>query len=205
MRTRLLAATLTAFAAVSLAACSSSDSGTTAAGVSGSPSASASATASAATTPAAGTPSAPGANTPAAGDPTAPAPTGPAAGSTDGPAPGSTSPGAPDAPAANSPAPPKPAPPADAGLPSKPGDGATAKLVAALDAIDPAIVGGKADQAVDRARNQCQSMYQFPKDRAKLVELANQRFTAPDHPQGFGTEKAEKILDALRATLCPPA
>lgn len=125
------------------------------------------------------------------------------AGSPDGPASGSASPGAPDAP--DTPAPPKPAPPADAGLPAKPGSDDTVRLVAALDAIDPAIVGGKPDQAVDRARNQCQSMYQFPKDRAKLVELANQRFTAPDHPQGFGTEKAEKILDALRATLCPPA
>ncbi|MEV6977325.1 hypothetical protein, partial [Kitasatospora sp. NPDC093806] len=110
---------------------------------------------------------------------------------------------APDAPATQ--AAPKPAPPAGAGLPSKPAADVTALLIGALDAIDPAIVGGKPDQAIDRARNQCQSMYQFPKDRAKLVELANQRFTAPDHPQGFGTEKAEKILDALRTTLCPPA
>ncbi|MDY0809952.1 hypothetical protein [Kitasatospora purpeofusca] len=75
--------------------------------------------------------------------------------------------------------------------------------MAALDAIDPAIVGGKPEQAVDRARNQCQAMYQFPKDRAKLIDLANQRFTDPAHPQGFGAEKAEKILDALRTVLCP--
>ncbi|MEU8510071.1 hypothetical protein AB0C76_00595 [Kitasatospora sp. NPDC048722] len=89
-------------------------------------------------------------------------------------------------------------------MPAKPGTDVTAKLVAALDAIDPAIVGGKPDQAVDRARSQCQSMYQFPKDKAKLVELADQRFTAPDHPQGFGPDKAAKINEALRATLCPP-
>ncbi|MFB7614365.1 hypothetical protein [Kitasatospora sp. NPDC056181] len=198
MRTRLLAATLTAFAAVSLAACSSSGSGTTAAGstASGTPTASTAAT----------TPAAPAASTPATGDTAAATPgtpTTPAAGASDGPAPGASSPGAPDAP--NTAAPSKPAPPADAGLPTKPGSDVTAKLVAALDAIDPAIVGGKSDQAVDRARTQCQSMYQFPKDRTKLVELANQRFTAPDHPQGFGDEKAGKILDALRATLCPPA
>ncbi|MFD0349950.1 hypothetical protein ACFQ0M_35850 [Kitasatospora aburaviensis] len=146
---------------------------------------------------------APGASTPAASTPAAPAPGTPAAGASDGPAAGSASPGAPDAP--GTPAPPKPAPPADAGLPTKPGSDVTAKLVEALNAIDPAIVGGKPDQAVDRARNQCQAMYQFPKDRSKLVELADQRFTDAAHPQGFGPEKAEKIIDALRATLCPPA
>ncbi|MFJ9952271.1 hypothetical protein [Kitasatospora sp. NPDC091207] len=207
MRTRLLAATLTAFAAVSLAACSSGSgpSGTAA----GSPTAPAAATASAPGTPTpGGSAEATGTGAPAtgtaAGSPTTPtAPSAPATGSPDGPAPGSASPGAPDAPATQ--APPKPAPPADAGLPAKPGSDDAAKVVAALAAIDPAIVGDKPDQAVDRARNQCQSMYQFPKDRAKLIELADQRFTAPDHPQGFGAEKAGKILDALRATLCPPS
>ncbi|MEV7780317.1 hypothetical protein [Kitasatospora sp. NPDC088351] len=192
MRTRLLAATLTAFAAVSLAACSSSGSDTTSAGPPSGP------TPAASTTPDASAPtSAP------AGDATTPPPPAPATGSPDTPATDAASPpppGTPDAPAAS-----KPAPPADAGLPTKPDAGLTTRLVAALDAIDPAIVGGKPEQAVDRARNQCQSMYQFPKDRAKLVELVNQRFTAPDHPQGFGGEKAEKILDALRTTLCPPA
>ncbi|MEE1787569.1 hypothetical protein PUR71_32385 [Streptomyces sp. SP17BM10] len=187
MRTRLLAATLTAFAAVSLAACSSSGSNSASgsgAGSGTSTSAAASPTsaaASAAATPAPGTAS-----------PTD-APTGAPTADTSG---GSG--------AAGGPAPAKPAPPTDAGMPAKPGSDVTAKLVAALDAIDPAIVGGKPDQAVDRARNQCQSMYQFPKDKAKLVELANQRFTAPDHPQGFGPDKAAKINEALRATLCPP-
>ncbi|WP_053112373.1 hypothetical protein, partial [Kitasatospora sp. MY 5-36] len=112
---------------------------------------------------------------------------------------------APDAGASGAPAPSKPAPPADAGLPAKPGADVTAKLVSALDAIDPAIVGGKPDQAVDRARNQCQSMYQFPKDKQKLADLADQRFTSADHPQGFGPDTATKINDALLATLCPPS
>ncbi|MQS15038.1 hypothetical protein F7Q99_22925 [Streptomyces kaniharaensis] len=182
MRIRFLAATLTAFAAVSLAACSSSGSGSaTSTAAAGSPtSAAAAATAS-------------GTAAPAATDATSPAASAPVS----APAPTDGSPGA-SAPA-------KPAPPTDAGLPAKPGSDVTAKLVAALDAIDPAIVGGKPEQAVDRARNQCQSMYQFPKDKAKLVDLANQRFTSPDHPQGFGPDKAAKINDALRATLCPPA
>ncbi|MFD5430673.1 hypothetical protein ACFWJ4_00645 [Kitasatospora sp. NPDC127067] len=188
MRTRLLAATLTALAAVSLAACSSSGSG------SGSDKA----------TSAAGSPTASAASTPAPSDsattPAAPAP-GSAAPTTDG----ATGAPAPDAGTSGAPAPTKPAPPTDAGLPAKPGTDLATKLVSALDAIDPAIVGGKPDQAVDRARNQCQSMYQFPKDKQKLVDLANQRFTSADHPQGFGPDTAAKINEALLATLCPPS
>ncbi|MBD0689969.1 hypothetical protein, partial [Streptomyces sp. CBMA123] len=109
------------------------------------------------------------------------------------------------APGAEGSAPPKPAPPADAGLPAKPDADLTGKVVAALTAIDPAIVGGKPDQVVEQARKQCQAMYQHPKDKAKLAELASQYFTSPDHPQGFGPDTAAKIDDALRATLCPPA
>ncbi|MEU9040358.1 MULTISPECIES: hypothetical protein [unclassified Kitasatospora] len=189
MRTRLLAATLTALAAVSLAACSSSGSSSgKATSAAGSPTAAAS---TASTAPTA-------APTDAASTPVAPAPD-TAAPTADG----ATGTPAPDAGASGAPAPAKPAPPADAGLPTKPGADLTAKLVAALNAIDPAIVGGKPDQAVDRARNQCQSMYQFPKDKGKLDDLANQRFTSSDHPQGFGPDTAAKINDALRATLCP--
>ncbi|MFJ9839628.1 hypothetical protein ACIRYZ_04035 [Kitasatospora sp. NPDC101155] len=187
MRTRLLAATLTALAAVSLAACSSSGSSsgkaTTAAG---SPTTTATpsdaSTGSAAATPATSAPSAPSASATADGATGAPAGSSPGA---DGSAPA------------------KPAPPADAGLPAKPDSDLTGKVVAALNAIDPAIVGGKPDQVVEQARKQCQSMYQFPKDKAKLIELANQHFTSPDHPQGFGPDTAAKINDALRTTLCP--
>ncbi|MFD5461352.1 hypothetical protein ACFWIQ_00800 [Kitasatospora sp. NPDC127059] len=182
MRTRLLAASLTALAAVSLAACSSSDSG-----------------------------SASGKGTAAAGSPTVAAASGaPSAGSST-PAPTTAAPSAPDAPAsasapgADGSAPAKPAPPADAGLPGKPDADLTGKVVAALTAIDPAIVGGKPDQVVEQARKQCQALYQYPKDKAKLAELAGQNFTSPEHPQGFGPDTAAKIDDALRATLCPPA
>lgn len=193
MRTRLLAATLTAFAAVSLAACSSS----------GSTSASGSGAGTGTSTSAAASPTSAAASataTPAPGaTPPADASTGSAAGDTSG---GSGATGGSGTAGGSAPA--KPAPPTDAGMPAKPDTDVTAKLVAALDAIDPAIVGGKPDQAVDRARTQCQSMYQFPKDKTKLVELADQRFTTPDHPQGFGPDKAAKINEALRTTLCPP-
>ncbi|MFJ9691072.1 hypothetical protein [Kitasatospora sp. NPDC101183] len=174
MRTRLLAATLTAFAAVSLAACSSSGSGSTAAG---SPTTAASAAGSAAAPTAAPT-----------GDASA---TAPASAPADGATPGATAPA-------------KPAPPTDAGLPGKPDADLTAKLVAALNAIDPSIVDGKPGQAVERARSQCQAISQSPKDKQKLTDLADQRFTSPQHPQGLGPETAAKINDALRATLCPP-
>ncbi|MFE5581068.1 hypothetical protein [Kitasatospora sp. NPDC056531] len=187
MRTRLLAATLTALAAVSLAACSSSGSSSSkATTAAGSPT-----TAAATATPSdASTGSA--AATPAA---SAPAATATADGATGAPA--GSSPGT------DGSAPAKPAPPVDAGLPAKPDADLTGKVVAALNAIDPAIVGGKPDQVVEQARKQCQSMYQFPKDKAKLIELANQHFTSPDHPQGFGPDTAAKINDALRTTLCP--
>lgn len=181
MRTRLLAASLTALAAVSLAACSSSGSGSSpgsdkATVAAGSPTVAATATAG------------------ATAEATAPAPT-------------TAAPSAPSAPAStpssDGSAPAKPAPPADAGLPAKPDADLTGKVVAALNAIDPAIVGGKPDQVVEQARKQCQALYQFPKDKAKLAELASQHFTSPEHPQGFGPDTAAKIDDALRATLCP--
>ncbi|MFB7908898.1 hypothetical protein ACFC1T_20945 [Kitasatospora sp. NPDC056076] len=185
MRTRLLAASLTALAAVSLAACSSSGSGSGSSSAkatvaAGSPTVAATADATADATASTGTPA-----------PTTAAPSAPAD-------PGST-------PGADGSAPAKPAPPADAGLPAKPDADLTGKVVAALNAIDPAIVGGKPDQAVEQARKQCQALYQFPKDKAKLAQLADQHFTSPEHPQGFGPDTAAKIDDALRSTLCPAA
>lgn len=93
--------------------------------------------------------------------------------------------------------------PAAAGAPPKPDAATQAKYIAALDAIDPAIVGGKEDKAVSRGRDQCTSIGQDPQDRAKLVGLANQRFTAPTHPDGFGVATAEKILDVVHQYICP--
>ncbi|MFJ8471422.1 hypothetical protein [Kitasatospora sp. NPDC094011] len=185
MRTRLLAASLTALAAVSLAACSSS----------GSTSASDSNKATVAAATPSGATTASGSDAPATPAPPASVPATPDAPGTPG------TPGTPEAPGS---APAKPAPPADAGLPAKPDADLTGKTVAALNAIDPAIVGGKPDQVVDQARKQCQAMYQFPKDKAKLAELAKQNFTSSEHPQSLDPDTVAKIDDALRATLCPP-
>lgn len=91
---------------------------------------------------------------------------------------------------------------AAAGLAPEPKAAVRAAYLADLDAIDPDIVHGKDDTAVDRGLNQCSSIKQGLK-RDKLVELANARFSSPDHPDGHGTATAAKILDVVHKRLCP--
>ncbi|WP_406737369.1 hypothetical protein OG365_03315 [Streptomyces sp. NBC_00853] len=88
-------------------------------------------------------------------------------------------------------------------IPPKPDAATQAKYIAALTAIDPDIVNTKPDKAVDRGRNQCETIANFPKDEQKQVDLTNQRFTSPNHPDGFGPAKAAKIRDAVHTHLCP--
>jgi hypothetical protein len=90
-----------------------------------------------------------------------------------------------------------------AGIPEKPKPKQRTAFLAALVAIDPNIVHGKPDKAIDRGRNQCSSVKNWPKNQAKLVKLTNARFTSPDHPEGFGTVKSALILKAVRRFLCP--
>jgi len=90
--------------------------------------------------------------------------------------------------------------------PTKAETGDTAKQEAfanALNAIDEDIVHGKAEKAYDRGRNQCDSIKNNPNDRTKLLDFTRQRFTSPDHPEGFPPATVEKILDAVRTHLCP--
>ncbi|MGW1637770.1 hypothetical protein [Streptomyces lavendulae] len=89
------------------------------------------------------------------------------------------------------------------GIPPKPDAATQAKYIAALTAIDPDIVNTKPDKAVDRGRNQCETIANFPKDDQKQIDLTNQRFTSPNHPDGFGPAKAAKIRDAVHTHLCP--
>jgi hypothetical protein len=91
---------------------------------------------------------------------------------------------------------------AEAGIPPEPGAATTAAYIDALNAIDPDIVHGKTDKAVTRGRNQCSS-FKDHTDRAKLVDLTNQRFISPDHPNGFGLTTASLILDVVHEHLCP--
>lgn len=93
---------------------------------------------------------------------------------------------------------------AAAGIPPKPDAVTQAAYIADLRAIDPDIIGKKDEERiVDRGRDQCSSIKKFPNDRAKLVDLTNKRFTAPDHPDGFGLAKAAKILNVVHKRLCP--
>ncbi len=93
--------------------------------------------------------------------------------------------------------------PVDPGVPPEPDAVTAAAFIADLDAIDLAIVGGKPDRAIDRARNQCSSVREWPNDQAKLVSLTSQRFTSPSNPEGFGSEKSARILAAVRKHICP--
>ncbi|WP_328763175.1 MULTISPECIES: hypothetical protein [unclassified Streptomyces] len=93
--------------------------------------------------------------------------------------------------------------PKSKGIPPKPDAATQAKYIAALTAIDPDIVNTKPDKAVDRGRNQCETIANFPKDDQKQIDLTNQRFTSPNHPDGFGLAKAAKIRDAVHTHLCP--
>ncbi|WP_052390869.1 hypothetical protein [Streptomyces sp. NRRL B-24484] len=106
-------------------------------------------------------------------------------------------------PAAATPTGAKPAPPSDAGLPAEPDAGTAAKLVAALKALNPDIVSAGPEKTVEAARKECQAVYNYPKDRAKLVEVTGSTFTSATHPQGFGPEVSAKILAAVQASgLC---
>lgn len=88
-------------------------------------------------------------------------------------------------------------------IPPTPNAETWAAYIAALKRIDPDIVHGKEEKAVDRGRDQCGSVKDWPNDQAKLVNLTNKRFIGPTHPQGFGTAKAEQILAAVRKYICP--
>ena len=88
--------------------------------------------------------------------------------------------------------------------PPKPDAQTQAAYIADLRAIDADIIGKKDEEKiVDRGRDQCRSIKDFPNDRAKLVDLTSKRFTSPNHPEGFGPAKAAKILDVVHKRLCP--
>ncbi len=89
-----------------------------------------------------------------------------------------------------------------AGIPPSPAPAQRAIYLAALNKIDPEIVGGNDDKAVSRGLNQCQSM-KDEKDPTKRVESTNRRFIGPNHPDGFGPTKAAFILAAVQTNLCP--
>ncbi|MER5432523.1 hypothetical protein [Streptomyces sp. NPDC002588] len=90
-----------------------------------------------------------------------------------------------------------------AALPPRPDTKGEAAYVRALTAIDPDIVHDKEDQAVERGRDQCATLREFPDDREKQIGAALRRFTSPGHPDGFGRAKTTRIVDAVHTNLCP--
>ncbi|BCJ65100.1 hypothetical protein [Polymorphospora rubra] len=87
--------------------------------------------------------------------------------------------------------------------PPRPDDATVARYIAALEAVDPDIVAGKPDRAVDRGRNQCNSIANWQGDRARLIKDANYRFSTAEHPDGFGEVKGGKIVDIVHEFICP--
>jgi hypothetical protein len=90
-----------------------------------------------------------------------------------------------------------------AGIPPRPDEATARRYVDELNAIDPDIVHNKPDTAINRGGDQCSSMHTYPKDREKLIALTEARFSAPNHPGGFGPGKAALILLVVRKYLCP--
>lgn len=98
---------------------------------------------------------------------------------------------------------PSPSPPAIEGVPPEPDQATAQAYIEALQAIDPDIVHGEPEKAIDRGRNQCSSIHEAPNDQARLVELTRQRFTSPDQPEGFSVKAGQQILTAVRTYICP--
>lgn len=95
-----------------------------------------------------------------------------------------------------------------AGLPPTPDASAWKAYIDDLNAVDRDIVHGKEEKAVSRGINQCSSFKLTTVDgekfsRDKLVDLANRRFTSPDHPDGHGLQTAAKIVDIVHKRICP--
>jgi len=89
------------------------------------------------------------------------------------------------------------------GLPPPPDQATRASYLADLNRIDPDIIHGRPDTAVNRGRDQCAAVKATPTNQAVLIKLTNERFTSPTHPNGFGTTKALEILLVVRRHLCP--
>lgn len=89
------------------------------------------------------------------------------------------------------------------GYPPEADPATEAAYIDALDAIDPQIDKDDPDSAVSRGRDTCRTIHDHPDDRAHQIDQTNQRFTHPEHPDGWGPEIAEQILDVVREHLCP--
>jgi len=78
-----------------------------------------------------------------------------------------------------------------------------AAYIDGLNAIDPDIVHGKEEKAIDRGRDQCKTVRDHPDDQDLLIEYTNKRFTSPTHPEGHGSAESAQILQLVRKYICP--
>lgn len=90
-----------------------------------------------------------------------------------------------------------PAQQADTGIPPEPTGTKRAAYLAAIKAIDPALVTD-ADKAIDAGRNQCSSLNGGAQN---VNNSAAQRFGNDAHP--LTDEQGKALNAALRKTLCP--
>lgn len=88
------------------------------------------------------------------------------------------------------------------GIPTEPDQATADAYIAALNAIDPRIVGGDVEQAIDRGRDACSTITDAS-GQMPDVDAVNLRFTSPDAPTGWSPEIAEQILTVVRQHLCP--
>ncbi|MFI6908105.1 hypothetical protein ACIBKY_43060 [Nonomuraea sp. NPDC050394] len=91
----------------------------------------------------------------------------------------------------------------DTRIPPVPGPEARAGYIRALDTIDRDIVHGDEEKAVDRGRNQCPWLREWPKVKMEALIQASKRFTSPNHPKGFGAAKEKGINNAIKKYICP--
>ncbi|MCF2533085.1 hypothetical protein [Yinghuangia soli] len=94
---------------------------------------------------------------------------------------------------------PQPAP-SLSGLPPLPDAETRAKYVAALEAVDPRIVGSDVDGVVERGRTTCRSIA-ANMNHAKLITETKKKFARTGYI--VGTAHAEAIVRAANTHLCP--
>lgn len=92
---------------------------------------------------------------------------------------------------------------AEAGLPPDIDPATAHAYITALESINPDIVHGDPEKALDRGRNLCSTITRVGTTEQQAIASADMRFTSPDHPEGFGEAVAAQIVQNTRTHLCP--
>ena len=93
---------------------------------------------------------------------------------------------------------------AESNIPPPPSSRNAAMFLVALEAINPELLEDRHSEAlINRGRDQCATIKDWPGDEGKWVWWAEQRFTSPAHPQGLGPATAKRVIAAARKYICP--